>query len=287
MSMNESATGGHPRIRLTHDDLVPDRPVPIHRIRTFDGWYSLPDPGDYALEEMQQELLVEEFVLRELIDADLASESSVVSLLNTFGVLGRPFTDCPGHQLLTTPSAVDGRPDGQALHWTHAAGYLRSARAATRHWLQHLGDRPVEIAWSDEGFAVADPTTSWLLFAQVVNLGLAPYRPAIEVTWDRPPGKLAALPVGEQSPPDLFSAACRQIHNLVIQGALLHTCQNENCRKDFLRKRGPIRTGTRHTTGVAYCSTQCMNAQAQRDYRRRQVAEKVGKRRPTSKKESD
>ena len=283
MTMKRTAMAAAPRIRLTHDALVPDRPVPVHRIDALDGWYSLPDPGDYAVEEMPQKLLPEEFVLRELIDADLGDELSVIRLLTEFGVLGRPFADCPGYELL--PPLVVGNPSHErALHWSHAARYLRSARAATRHWLQHLAEKPVEIAWSNEGFAVADPTTSWLLFAQVLNLGLAPYRPAIEVAWDHAPANWPEVPLGEQSPPDLFSAACRQIHNLVIEGNLLHTCQNETCRKEFLRKRGPIRTGTRHTTGVAYCSTACMNAQGQRDYRKRKAAEKSES---TSKKESD
>lgn len=73
--------------------------------------------------------------------------------------------------------------------------------------------------------------------------------------------------------PTVYSVAFLQLYNHIAEGAVARRCENETCRRNFVRQRGRAEYGQYRTSGVKYCCRECARAQAQRALRRRNKAE--------------
>jgi hypothetical protein len=73
----------------------------------------------------------------------------------------------------------------------------------------------------------------------------------------------------EQRAPTLYSLACLQLYNLIVERAPIRYCANENCRRGFVHQRGTAQYGQYREAGVKYCSPACGKAQNERERRRR------------------
>lgn len=198
----------------------------------------------------------------------------MIEIIRTHGLLLRRLSDLRKVFPSLAPSVPGTPPNEKGFHWLDGAWYLRSLRAAVEHWLRHVKDEDLAPAWANEGFTVIDSFTAWIHFEAVLNLGLSEYHPRVELIWEFEAGRgwpdLGPLVRGEVVP-DLFAAGCAQLHNIMLDKAPYHVCQNEKCGRTFMRKRGGATTGSQRTSSVAFCSRQCTNAQMQRVRRRRQA----------------
>ena len=70
----------------------------------------------------------------------------------------------------------------------------------------------------------------------------------------------------------LFEVLALEIFRHIAENAAYRRCENENCRKLFVRQEGGAAHGQSRLTGVKYCSRLCAKAAAQRAYRRRSTA---------------
>lgn len=137
---------------------------------------------------------------------------------------------------------------------------------------------PVAAAWES---SVLQPPQSVDEAANtlehIVNLGLRSFQPYVHLApseWDgRFVDYLDERRIAPYLPKlDLMDVLTLQLANHIIERATYRRCQNEPCRRLFVRQRGGAPKGQYHTSGVSYCSPQCARAQAQRDYRRRRKA---------------
>jgi hypothetical protein len=70
----------------------------------------------------------------------------------------------------------------------------------------------------------------------------------------------------------LFELLMLEIFRHIVEDASYRRCENENCRKLFVRQEGGAEHGQSRKTGVKYCSRHCAKATAQRNSRRRKAA---------------
>jgi hypothetical protein len=63
-----------------------------------------------------------------------------------------------------------------------------------------------------------------------------------------------------------------ELFNHVAASEVYRRCENETCRRVFVRQYGRAEHGQTRREGVMYCSYHCAQAQAQRNYRRRKGA---------------
>lgn len=70
----------------------------------------------------------------------------------------------------------------------------------------------------------------------------------------------------------LFELLMLEIFRHIVEDASYKRCENENCRKLFVRQEGGAEHGQSRKTGVKYCSRHCAKATAQRNSRRRKAA---------------
>lgn len=70
--------------------------------------------------------------------------------------------------------------------------------------------------------------------------------------------------------PPVYSLIVYQLYEHMTENAEYRTCQNETCRRLFVRQvNGAGEKGRSRTEGLLYCSKRCGQVQAQRDYRKR------------------
>ncbi|WP_433080072.1 hypothetical protein ACQP1P_41945 [Dactylosporangium sp. CA-052675] len=72
--------------------------------------------------------------------------------------------------------------------------------------------------------------------------------------------------------PSVYAVSFLQMYNHICESAVVRTCANEACRRNFVRQRGRAQYGQHRTEGVKYCTRNCARAQAQRELRRRRRA---------------
>lgn len=230
---------------------------------------------------LEPQELPEEWVLRQLLKADLDVDDQVTDLLENYGGISRPYFD-PAyvpegrrHLLAHSPSPDEhlradwweNRGDGtiEDVRW-----WLKTARALAGIWRKTARDEPpAAAAWAAEGFvALDDERSSWAQFTFALNIGLRPFRAHAEHAVELPGGSefTYGLPrVG------LYTAACRQIFNLIVEDGTARLCENEPCPVVFVRQIGGAQAGQYRKTGLRFCSPACARAQTQRNYRRNQA----------------
>jgi hypothetical protein len=253
---------------------LPLPPVLVQRASQFKrvdygsaAWRRLPHPG--VLEPRE---LPEEWVLRQLGDADLDDDDAVVALLEEYGALSAPFflfNRIPADRWPRMAPLL--QPDEPDDWWRHrgdgtvedARWWLKTAGALAAVWRDASLGLDIAGAWANEGFVGIETTDeSWKEFTTSLNVGLHPFRARVEY-------QAHGLPqVG------LYSAACRQIFNLVVRDETARRCQNETCGRTFVHQHGGAQHGQHRTQGVLlYCSPECAHAEASRQYRRRKAAQ--------------
>jgi hypothetical protein len=252
------------RFRITTWPESPVEPLPVelYRVRPIEGWLSSSPRGQYKL-------LEPELVLRDLQEVDLFDDpSEVINFLRSHGPITRPF-DLFG--FAPVPPPEEPWADRVQNHVLEAALYLRTMRATVNHWLNSLEGKDVSEAWSAEaqggGILHAPyPVLAWEKFAEAMSEGLDKFRVRVEYIVPFEGGSLA----WHAPMPDLFSAMCLQLFNIMGEDLPVRHCANEACGRRFFKQSGRSVYGQHRTQGVRFCSRSCARAQVQREYRRRQ-----------------
>lgn len=253
---------------------------------TEDGWL-LPQYGWYAATRLPAEAY-----LHELADADPRSRADLKALigLGCWGPLGSTvaphdaYRDLPAsnptawRRALAETAALNGRTmdivdleqeremvmrrhHGWPAHVEEVAIRLRAVQALTRHLVAFQEGRPVEAAWRK----CASPEDAWERFAQWANAALRDFH--------------VRVLVNDAAPSTVYAVAILQLVNDLSEGETFRRCANETCGRPFVRQRGRARyadKGTRHSTGVLYCTRLCARAQAERMRRRAKRDERNG-----------
>lgn len=240
-------------------------PVPVEhrRVGLVHGeWLSYDPPTD--LRDMPPELH-----LRGLLDLPLDDAEAVVGFLDTYGVIGRPEPSL----LPWTADVPDSPLSDRLIHVGEAVLYLATARALVRHWLAYLEGTPLAEAWGS--FGVLHDEQAWTYFVECLNGGLS----AFTVRVERPFPELADHGdhyVQGRPRAGLYSALCLQLLNQIVEDLPVRRCQNETCRRAFVRQVGGAKHGQYRTEGtLLYCQPSCANSQWQRENRRRKRAERM------------
>jgi hypothetical protein len=225
---------------------------------------------------MEPKELPPEWVLRQLADADLEDNDAVLALLEEYGTISLPYFDPTSipparHPLLahlpTTEERPgdwwEGRTDGtiEDVRW-----WLKTARALAGIWREtSLGGDPSD-AWLAEGFhpGLSQKSACWAQFTLALNIGLKPFRAHAELPTD------VGFTYG-QPKAGLFSAACLQVFNLIVEEATARRCENSTCGRVFIHQLGGAKYGQHRTKGLRFCSPTCARAETQRQYRRRKA----------------
>jgi hypothetical protein len=172
----------------------------------------------------------------------------------------------------------EGRPAGRRIEtlveFRIAAFFLRdltsSWRALTTGVDQGL------LSWSPwtgrdlaSGYSPAGSILSRVLPALLRNhTPSVNARSAIDFSggsWRRP--VISAEFPGSSAP--LFEVCAFELFNHIAESATYRSCENESCRRLFVRQWGRSEHGQSRREGVMYCTAACARAQAQRKYRRR------------------
>lgn len=103
---------------------------------------------------------------------------------------------------------------------------------------------------------------------ETLNAGLAEFRVRVELRDDE-------LRTRDEPEVTTYEALALQLFNDVAAGRIYRRCANEKCGKLFLPVPMREKYGSGEFHGEKYCSTECSKAQASREYRRRQKAERA------------
>jgi hypothetical protein len=227
--------------------------------------------------------LPDEWVLRQLADADLESDRDIEALLADFGTIDAPYPHAgfvPADRrarLAPQPSLVPhgwwaARQDGTL---EDARWWLKTARAMTGVWSEASRGEDPGSAWAAEGFpalAATEPGAQWTFFVTALNDGLSAFHVHAEYEWDLANLGLGAITYGRPLV-NLYSAACRQVFNFLVEGETGRRCENQTCGRTFVRQLGGAEHG-QHRSDARYCTPECARAEASRQYRRRKTAQR-------------
>lgn len=243
--------------------------------------------------------LPDDFTLQELLAVDLHSPEALLALIVDYGAVTlnyagddgrrRRFEHLPREETWRGPfplvqQAWDSFAEGADIHPGSVQSvealrlHLRAARSMSRHLLAYLsGSEPQGLleAWTSEGYN--EPRSlpmAWDWWQDHMNAALSPFRMFIEVR--RPDGR--ATSGGEVPPATLYTGCALQLAQYLATDARALICANDRCRKPFTRQRAPAKRRRNpdqfHTTGVLYCSRECLKRKSERERRKRQ-ADKV------------
>jgi hypothetical protein len=238
--------------------------------------------------------LPDEWVLRQLRDADLDDYDAIAALIDEYGAISWPYF-MPAHvpsdrvSLLGHLPTKDEIKEGQ---WWENAGpsatiedvrwWLKTVRALAGMWAQvSTGGNPA-LAWTNEGLQIPlyglrseVERHCWTYFSLAMDAGLRAFHARVEYRATYP-GDFAFT----YSKPrvGLYSAACSQIFNLIAKEDRARRCENETCGRVFVHQLGGAKYGQHRTKGVLrFCTPACAQAETQRQYRRRKAAKEKGK----------
>jgi hypothetical protein len=236
-----------------------------------DRWIvSLTDNRELQLvEPLAPRELPDEWVLRALTDVDLEDDHAVVALLSDYGpIFGRVPADVAQslwdddhlHLLEPIQAGCGGIEDAR---W-----WLKTVRALAGTWGRTSRGEDPAGAWLAEGFSDAQENSlglsdPWRRFTEALNDGLRPFY-AQALIYNR----------AYQDPVDLYSAACQQIFNLIVEECDAHRCENQSCERIFVHQLGGSKYGQHRTKGLRFCTPACARAETQRTYRRRKAKER-------------
>jgi hypothetical protein len=152
-----------------------------------------------------------------------------------------------------------------------ARWWLKTARALAGVWSRASNGEDPTAAWAAEGFlGLNDDHACWALFTLALDEGLRPFRARVEYRQELPNGGefVYGLPqVG------LYSAACRQVFNFLVEQQTARRCENATCGRIFTRQLGGSKYGQHRSKGIRFCSPSCARAETQRQYRRRKASQ--------------
>lgn len=233
-----------------------------------------------------------EAYLHELADADPRSTADIrqIAALGTWCPLGSsalphaayedlPIRNAPAwRRALAETAALNGRTmglddleqrreaAGQRLGWPvhleEVAIRLRHVQALTEHLVAFQDGTPVRDAWRK----CTSDAAAWDRFALWANAALREFHVRVAVS---PEAAISTV----------YAVSVLQLVNDLSDGETFRRCANETCGRPFIRQRGRARypdKGTRHATGVLYCSRSCARAQAERMRRRSKRSERNG-----------
>jgi hypothetical protein len=248
---------------------TPLEPVPVQR-RVVE----INDDGTLAWGRLlEPRELPAEWVLRQLVKADLDNDGEIIAMMEELGPVMEGFP-APGRIPYERRSVLGWRdPKIEDVRWA-----LRALRALVGVWREATFDRPVAAAWAAEGFvntaeeAEDVEAAAWWHFAGALNTGLKPFQSRVEYVLDIGGRE---VPFGYPSI-DLYSAACRQIFNLLAENDTARLCENETCSVVFVHQLGGSQYGQYHKTGLRFCSPACARMETQRQYRRREKEKRGG-----------
>ncbi|MGD0713031.1 MAG: hypothetical protein ABSB24_02450 [Gaiellaceae bacterium] len=157
-----------------------------------------------------------------------------------------------------------------------AAHVLRDMTSSWR--LLSAGVDPRSLPWSGWVTGGDEPSYSSArrLLATALPVLLRNYSPVVGVgsdinldeSWQKP--LISAEFPGSSAP--LFEVCAFELFNHIAESATYRICQNETCGRPFVRQWGRSEHGQSRREGVLYCTADCAQAQAQRQYRRRKQA---------------
>jgi hypothetical protein len=223
--------------------------------------------------------LPEEWVLRQLGDADLENDAAVAALLDDYGVISYPYFD-PAAVPLDRGSrltAASAQKAGTDRWWTQrgdgtledARWWLKTARALAGVWREASVDGDPPSAWTAEGFPPGTDWDCWPRFTAALDVGLEPFRARVEYKAPLNDGSTFTFGLPRVG---LYSAACRQVFNLVVEQRVARYCENATCGRVFDHQLGGAKFGQHRSKGLRFCSPSCARAETQRQYRRRKAS---------------
>ena len=219
--------------------------------------------------------LPEEWVLRQLFDTDIEDNNVLGTLLEDYGAILRPYFDprrVPENRQQLLAPLPPPPPESHSEWWEHrsdgtiedARWWLKTARALVGMWRNASFGLPSVDAWTTEGFVSVDEQFAWTRFTDALNIGLRPFRAHVET-------RVGRFDYGGPRG-DLYSAACRQVFNLIVEGSDALRCENATCGRVFVHQLGGARYGQYRSKGLRFCTPECARAETQRQYRRRKAA---------------
>ena len=196
---------------------------------------------------------------------DIHDEDQVLAFVEAHGELWPPWESVHHGADLYGTSAGQTRTEQGDLYSRNVHPVPYQIAGAIHHLCQ-MGDFLEAWTRNEEQAAELDARS----FASTLNTGLRSFTVHV-VAFDEAT-ESNKKPPPQVPQPDLFSVACLQLYNILLEGAPLVHCQNETCGETFVYQRDEegFRSASRaRSKGVRFCSRSCGKTQNQRDRRRK------------------